>query len=168
MQPESGNPTEQSVVDVSQPVHWQSNEYIHHDRSVAWFIVFGLTTVILTALALFLLNSITFAILIPVMAVALFTYVRRPPRVLDYSLSKKGLYINDQLYSFDQFKGFGITTTHNDCSLTLIPVKRFKPAISVYFPEESGEIIVDTIGIQLPIIKVEPDFIDRITHKLRI
>ncbi|MEO5950710.1 MAG: hypothetical protein ABIQ04_04645 [Candidatus Saccharimonadales bacterium] len=156
------------VNNASQPVHWQANEYIHHDKSTGWFVVFGLIILGLVLFAIFVLQSITFAFLIPVMGAALFVYTKRPPRVLDYTLSAKGLYINDQLYAFNEFKGFGIIKDGGEYSIMLIPVKRFRLGVSVYFPEEAGEAIVDMLGLRLPIQELSLDIVDRVTRKLRI
>jgi len=158
-----------NTVPVSQePVHWQAHEYIHHEKNTGWFVVFAIVVVALMAAAIFLMQSWTFAILVPVMAVALIVYTRRPPRVLDYTLSSKGLYINDQLYPFSDFKGFGVVRDGEEYSVMLIPVKRFHPGVSVYFPEEQGEAIVDMLGVRLPMQELHLDPIDKLIRKLRI
>lgn len=151
-----------------QPVHWQANEYISHDRNTLWFVVFALIVIVLMAVAIFLMNSITFAVLVPVMAVALIVYLRRPPRTIDYTLSRQGLHINDQLYSFSEFKGFGVIRDGHEYSVMLIPVKRFRQGVMVYFPEDSGEAIVDMLGARLPMLQLHMDMVDRIIRKLRI
>jgi hypothetical protein len=120
------------------------------------------------AIAIFLIKSITFIILVPVMAVALFVYVNRPPRMIDYTLSRKGLHINDRLYSFTEFKGFGVIHDGKEYSVLLLPIKRFVPGVSVYFPEQAGEAIVDILGTRLPMQELRLDFVDRIIRKLRI
>lgn len=167
-QPEVDEQTQPATAGTTQPIHWQANEYIHHEKSPVWFIVFGLVIVVLTGLAFFVLSSITFAILVPIMGAALLVYTKRPPRILDYTLSSKGLYINDQLYAFADYKGFGVVKDGLEYSALLIPVKRFKLGVSVYFPEELGEEIVDMLGARLPMRDLSLDLVDRITRKLRI
>ena len=151
-----------------EPVRWRASEYIQHDKNPLWFIVFAVVIVGLMAAAVFVIKSITFAILIPVMAAALLVYSYRPPRMLDYTLSRQGLYINDHLYSFTEFKGFGVIHDGKEFSVMLVPTKRFKPGVSVYFPEEAGEAIVDMLGARLPMQELHLDIVDRIIHKLRI
>jgi hypothetical protein len=160
-------PEESDGVDM-EPVHWQAKEYIHHERNTIWFIVFGLVVVALTAAGIFLMDSISFAILVPVMAAALLVYIHRPPRVLDYTLGRQGLHVNDHLYSFSEFKGFGVIRDGEEYSVMLIPVKRFRPGVVVYFPEEAGEAIVDMLGARLPMLKLDLDIVDKIIRKLRI
>jgi hypothetical protein len=153
---------------VDQPVHWQATEYIERGKNTLWFVMFGVAIIVLMAIAIFLMNSLTFAVLVPVMAVALIVYIRRPPRVLNYTLSRQGLHINDHLYSFSEFKGFGVIHDGEEYSVMLIPIKRFHQGVSVYFPEESGEAIVDMLGARLPMQELHLDVIDMVLRKLRI
>lgn len=155
-------------VDDQAPVRWEAAEYIQRDKSAWWFVVFAVVVVVLMALAIFIMQSVTFAILIPVMAAALLVYNYRSPRIINYTLSRKGLYVNDHLYPFKDFKSFGVIHEDDEYSIMLIPVKRFKPGVSVYFPEESGEAIVDMLGVRLPMKEVKLDAVDKILRKLRI
>ena len=153
---------------VQEPLHWQGTEYVHHEKDALWFVVFGAVVVVLVLLAVLLIKSLTFTVLIPVMAAALIVYARRPPRLIDYTLSSKGLHVNDQLYPFSDFKGFGVIHDGNEYSIMLIPTKRFRLGVSVYFPEDAGEAIVDMLGSRLPMREMKLDVFDRIIHKLRI
>ena len=159
---------ETTSIQESEPVYWQAQEYIHHDKSPVWFIFFAIIVIALIAIAIFLMDSITFAVLVPVMAFALLVYTHRPPRVLDYTLSSQGLHINDHLYAFEEFKSFGVIHDGKEYSVMLLPVKRFKPGVSVYFPEESGEAIVDMLGARLPMQELKLDLIDQLIRKMRI
>ena len=151
-----------------EPVRWQAQEYIQHDKGTLWFVAFVLVSLGMMAIAIFVIKSITFNILVPVMAAALFVYVNRPPRMIDYTLSRQGLHINDHLYPFAEFKGFGVIHDGKEYSILLLPVKRFKPGVSVYFPEAAGEAIVDMLGARLPMQTLHLDIIDRVIRKLRI
>lgn len=172
LSPETEEPTPDTpspvVIEEETPVHWQAHEYIHHDKNASWFVLFAIVVIVLTAAAIFLIQSITFAILVPVMAAALLVYTHRPPRLIDYTLSRQGLHVNDQLYSFTEFKSFGVIHDGEAYFVMLIPTKRFRPGVSVYFPEESGEAIVDILGARLPMEELHLDVIDRIIRKLRI
>lgn len=151
-----------------EPVHWQATEYIHREKDAMWFTLFAIVVVVLMAVSVLFIQSITFTILIPVMAAALLVYTHRPPRMLDYTLSHQGLHINDTLYPFIDFKGFGVVHDGQEYSVILIPTRRFKLGVSVYFPEEAGEAIVDILGTRLPMQELHLDMFDKIIHKLRI
>ena len=160
--------SEPTAEDDSALLRWEGTEYIHSTRSVKWYIFFGITAILAIVLAIVVLKSVTFAILVPVMTLALIMYVRRPPEVLQYTLSRKGLHINDKLYTFDVFKAFGVVSHAGNHSIVLIPRKRFYIGQTIYFPEEVGEQVVDMLASRLPMQEVKPDAIDRLLAKLHL
>lgn len=152
-----------------EPVHWQASEYINQEKNWLWFIIFGIVVLGLIATDVFLFRSYTFSILVTVMAIAVVIYSRRPPRQINYALSgNQGLYVGEKLYHFNEFKAFGLIQDGENHSIMLLPVKRFAPGVSVYFPEEAGEEIVDILGARLPMEKLKLDFIDIAVRKLRL
>lgn len=153
-----------------QPVHWSSQEYISDEKNTTWFIIFGIVVLVLILASIFILKDyFTFPTLIIIMAASVIVYARRPAKNINYTLSgDQGLYIDEKLYHFSDFKAFGLLRDHGQHSIMLIPNKRFSPAISVYFPEEAGERIVDILGTRLPMEKLKLDVIDIIVQKLRL
>ena len=149
-------------------LRWEGTEYVHSTRSVKWYIIFGVVTVAAVVAAIMLLKSVTFAILIPVMVIALLVYVRRAPDTLQYVLSRKGIHVNDKLFTFDQFKSFGVLSYNSAHSVVLTPRKRFQIGQTLYFPEEVGEQLVDMLAERLPMKEVAPDAIDRLLAKLHL
>jgi len=147
---------------------WQAPEYLTGARSTMWYIGFWGAVVVLMALAFFLIKSITFAVLIPIMAAALTIYTHRPARMMQYVISAKGLYINDQIHALGEFKGFGVRQDEAMPSLMFIPTKRFRPALTVYFPQEIGEQLVDFIGVRLPIQDTKLDAFDKVVRRLHL
>lgn len=151
----------------SEVVSWEGKEYISGKKGKPWFIVFGLVVAVLCALAIYI-KAWTFLALIIVSAVALVIYIKRPARMIFYSLGRDGLHIDNKLITFDEFKSFGVLKDGENFSIVLIPKKRFSPSETVYFPENYGEAIVDMFGARLPMQDVKLDMIDRIIRKLRI
>lgn len=151
------------------PITWEAQEYIHLDKSPIWFVLFVIVVLGLVAVDVFFLQSWTFSALVIVMAIAVIIYTRRPPRTITYGLSgKQGLYVGERLYHFDEFKAFGLIQDGDHHSIMLIPTKRFAPGVSVYFPEEVGEQIVDILGQRLPMENLKLDVIDIVVRKLRL
>lgn len=164
----TNNDIKQPVVE-NAPIHWSSSEFIYREKSSTWFVSFVVIVIILILSDIFLLKSYTFSILVLVMATAVVVFSRRPPRVINYALSgNHGLYIGEKLYHFNEFKAFGIIQDEGYNSIMLIPIKRFSPGVSVYFPQEVGEQIVDVFGARLPMENIKLDALDIIVKKLRI
>ena len=165
--PEADKPPKTPVD--SEPVHWSANETIDAEKGGLWFVALIVIALILIAGDIFWLKEFTFSILVVVMVAVIILYSRRPARLIDYTLSgEQGLYIGEKLYHFSEFKGFGLIQDQGQHSILLVPVKRFSPGVSVYFPEESGEKIVDIFGTRLPMRDMKLDFIDTIVRKLRL
>ena len=153
------------------PVTWTASEYIDEQKGTGWYIVFVVAVIGFIAADIFLLKSwlYTFSVLVIVMAVALVMHARRPPRTIQYTLSgQQGLYVGDRLYHIADFRAFGLIQDGDRHSIMLIPVKRFAPGVSVYFPEEAGEQIVDILGQRLPMETLKLDPIDILIRKLRL
>ncbi len=150
-------------------ITWSAQEYIHPDKTPGWYFLFGFVALALIAVDVFLLKSWTFSALVVVMTIAIIVYIRRPARTLTYALSaSQGLYVGEQLHSFDDFKSFGLITADGSNSIMLVPRKRFAPGVSVYFPTEAGEQIVDILGSRLPMEELKLDFVDIAVRKLRL
>jgi hypothetical protein len=172
-QPPLEQPAQMAVTDSvslpqTEPIQWQAPEYIQEQRSPWWFIGFWVVAAILMALAAFIIRSWSFALLVPAMAAALMIYSHRPPRMLTYVLSDKGLYINEKLHPMAEFRSFGIMHEESIPSLMLIPVKRFRPGLTVHFPVETGEGIVDLLGSRIPMQELKFDIFDSVIRKLHI
>ncbi len=161
MQPAPVQP--QPKVDLS----WEASEYIHHSKSLLWFLGYGVAMLALLAVAYFVTHAWTFVILVVVMAVAVGVFATRPPRTLHYALTDTGIQIETSAYHYNDFRAFGIINDGPLYSVMLIPTKRFMPAVSMYFAEEDGEKIVDILGSRLPMEELHLDVVDRLVRKLR-
>ena len=151
------------------PIHWMASEYISGEKNTWWFISLGIVVVALIAADIFYLKAYTFSLLVVVMAFSLIVLSNRPSRQVNYTLSGgQGLYIGDKLYHFSEFKSFGVINDDGSSFIMLIPIKRFAMAVSIYFPQEVGEEIVDILGARLPMEDLRLDLIDRVVRILRL
>ena len=150
-----------------QDISWEAEEYIVRDHNTWWY--FGLFIIGggLCALAVWL-QTWTFLILVVLSVIAILISTFRPPRKIKYKLNHSGLTEGAKLHKFDEFKAFGILKEGSHFSAVLIPKKRFNLSVKVYFPEGSGEAIVDALGARLPMEEVKLDFLDKIVNFLRI
>lgn len=165
---ESSDNTQKPKIN-TEPVHWTASEYVHGEKNWIWFVIFAIVVIALVAIDLILIQSYTFSVLVVVMAAAVLVYSRRSPKEVSYTLSiDQGLYIGEKLYHFSDFKSFGLIRDNDQHSIMLIPIKRFAPGVSVYFPDEVGERIVDILGARLPMENLKLDMIDIIVRQLHL
>ena len=158
----------QPKTELNQPISWQAAEEAQPSRGTVWYIVFVLVLIGLLALAIFVFKSITFAILLPVMAVAVIVLSNRKPVTLNYSISPKGVYVGDKLHDFSEFRSFGIIQGQSASQVILLPVKRFSNSVTLNFDNAMGEQIVDMLGARLPIQEIKPDSLEKLIDIIRL
>ena len=150
-----------------QDITWQAEEYIVRERNAWWYLGLFIIGAALIALSVFL-KWWTFLVLVILSVITVLTSTLRPPRKITYTLTSDGLRESDHLHKFEDYRAFGILKEGEHYSAVLIPKKRFSLSTKVYFPEGSGEAIVDALGARLPMEQVKLDFLDKIVNFLRI
>lgn len=148
-------------------ISWEAEEYIVRDKTTWWYVGLVAVGLVLAGIAVWL-QWWTFLAVVVLSVVALIIYAMRPPRVLRYSLSNKGVSEDNKLYEYSEFKSFGILREGGHFAIVLTPRKRFSPRVTVYFPEAQGEEIVDAFGGRLPMEEVKLDMLDKLIKFLRI
>lgn len=149
------------------PVSWEAEEYIVKNHNARWYIGLCVITVGLSVLAIFL-QGWTFLALVILSAITILVYSLRPPRKIHYTLDSTGLTEEKTPHPYSDFRAFGILKEGDHYSAILIPKKRLGLSVKVYFPEGSGEAIVDQLGAHLPMEEIKLDFLDKIVNFLRI
>lgn len=158
---------EQAPISGGEPLAWQASEFVHHEKDGMWFLaLLGVATVLLL-IDIFLIRSWTFGVLIVVMAITVMVIAKRPPRIINYTLSPQGIQIDERQFNFHDFRAFGVVQENAFYSIRLVPNKRFMPMVSVFFPPEHGEEIVDAFGQALPMENIKRDTIDTLVEKIR-
>lgn len=149
------------------PVSWEAEEYITKNHNAWWYVGLVIIAVALGALAI-LLKGWTFLALIIISVITILVFALRPPRKIKYHIDNKGITEGKTLHKYADFRAFGILKEEDHYCAILIPKQRFGLGVKVYFPEGSGEAIVDQLGAHLPMGEVKLDFLDKIVNFLRI
>jgi len=112
---------------------WEAPEYPFHKKGVDWYWWFGLATIGLIALALYL-NNILFAFVIGIGAFALLLFAIRPPRVLEYEATARGIRAEKKLYPYQTINRFWIKDGAHENTEKVILLesqKRTMPVIAI-------------------------------------
>lgn len=155
-------------LNLTEPIAWNAPEGTRVQRGVIWYVIFAIVLVGLMALAILVFKNWTFAILLPIMAVALFVLSNKNPQTINYAISPKGIYIADTLHNFSEFHAFGLLHENDQHSILLLPVKRFSPGLTIYFSEAEGEKIVDMLGARLPMQEIKPDALEKFIRLIKL
>ena len=148
-------------------IKWEAEEYVQHEKQGGWYAGLAVVAVV-GAVVTFLTGLWSFGVLIIVSALALVVYSIRPPRTLKYKLNSKGLTEGSKLYAFEDYRAFSVRQDGGHYAIILIPRKRFGTRVTVFFPQDKGEAIVDAFGGRLPMEETKLDFLDKVVKFLRI
>jgi len=154
-------------------IAWTASESVEYQRKGGWYAVLIIVTAIIVGGAIILqiffnVQLWSTALLALVIFIAIMIVSRKKPRDLKYRITTDGLYIEEKLYPWSNFRAFGIKNDGALWSISLIPTKRFAMDISMFIPSERGEEIVDALGIILPMEKISNNLIDGITRRLKL
>lgn len=148
-------------------ITWEAEEYIVKSKKAGWYVGLIFIGLALTALGIWL-GWWSFVALVAVSVLALIVYSIRPARKISYRLDNTGLTEGKRKYNFVDYRSFGLLKDEGHFAIIMNPRKRFSGRIKVYFPESSGEKIVDAFGAHLPMEPVKLDLLDKIVNFLRI
>jgi hypothetical protein len=151
--------------DKNDSITWEASEYIHRSKDLIWVLGFGAIVLVGVGVSIWL-QAWTFTALVVAMAIAMGVFAFRPPKVKHYTLTHQGLNVDGKMYNLTDFRAFGVLAEEAFYSALLIPVKRFMPAVTMYFAQEDGEKIVDILGSHLPLEDIQADPIDVLMRRL--
>lgn len=160
---QSPAPTTNSIKNVE----WTASEYVEHEKGNMWFVQFGLASIGIIGVTFFVTRDYISIVVLSVLAVGIGYFAGRKPETLSYKLDPQGIHIGPKLYPVSMFKSFAIVEEGAISSIALLPLKRFMPAITVYFAPDDEKKIVDALGAMLPQEERQQDKVDKLMHKIR-
>jgi hypothetical protein len=148
-------------------VTWQASEYIDHGQDAKWYAVLIIGTILLTGLVYLLTKEYMSAAIIIILGLIVGLAAKRKPQQIMYEISSSGIRIGEKNYRYIAFRSFSIIQEGGLNSISLLPVKRFLPAMSIYYEPGDEEKIVDIMSEHLPYEEHKVDAIDRLSRRLR-
>lgn len=167
-QPSNQPQQKASAPDLSAPqVEWHASEFIDHQKSLSWFLMLGVGAVVGSFLMYVITRSIISTVVV-LLSVAVFAMIaKQKPRTLHYILRARTVQIGDKSYNYDDFRAFSVNHETGLPSITLQPIKRFIPLITIYFAPDDGEKIFDVFAQHLPHEERNDDAVERLMRKIR-
>jgi hypothetical protein len=163
--PPSGQPV--SAHPAIEPIRWSASEFISHQKTSSWYVVFGMGAGVLTFLVIYITSSIMSGLVVAMASVALAVFAARKPETKQYELNDSGIMIGGNAYPYEQFKSFSVVEEGALESIWLRPLKRYMPTMVIYFAPEDEQRIVDMLENFLPEETRALDTIDKISRRIR-
>ncbi|MDQ5950244.1 MAG: hypothetical protein QG585_186 [Patescibacteria group bacterium] len=86
---------------------WPSYEYDFREKSRDWFWAVGITALSIAAISLLFAN-IFFAIFIILAGTTIMITANRPPKIIDFEISDKGIRIDEVVYPYTELHSFWV------------------------------------------------------------
>lgn len=153
-------------VEDSSDLRWTASEFIEHQKPQGWYMAVGLAGLGVAGLLFFITRDIVTSIVIVVAAILFAAAGARKPVAKTYILSGGGLQIGEKAYPYSMFKSFSVIEEGAIDSVQFLPLKRFMPPVSIYFPPEQEDQIVELIADYLPHEDRDHDPIDKLMKRL--
>lgn len=148
-------------------ISWTASEYIAHEKSKGWFVALALISVAIGAILYLITRDITVVCLAIVGGFVFGFYGAREPKLIDYEINDTNLVVGQKRYDFREFKSFSVVSEGAFSSIVLWPHKRFAQLLTMYYPPEQEDQIVQTLGGHLPQEIHKPDLIETLMKNIR-
>jgi hypothetical protein len=166
--PEESNPTA-SANSKGKPseVSWTASEFIAHHKSTGWYLRLGAAGILAAAIVYIFTRDLISSGMILIAMVALGAFAGRKPRALQYRIDNFGIQVGEKTYPYHDFKSFSVIDEGAMSSVSLLPMKRFLPPLSIYYDPQDETKIVTMLSAELPFEEGQKDAIDRLMHRIR-
>lgn len=94
-------------------ISWTELEFPHHERSSDWYWIYGIVVVI-GALIAIILNNILFGIFILLAGGIVGVFASKRPDEITVTISRKGIQLEDKLYTYRSIDSFWIDETNEE------------------------------------------------------
>jgi hypothetical protein len=162
----SSHPPEQSTKS-QKSITWTASEFIDVHKGAGWhFLFFGGLVLFGLAAFWFTKDYISSAVII-IAGIIFAVIINKKPRQLPYEINDRGIQIAERFYDYGLFKSFDLIQQDGMKSISLMPLKRLMPDISLYFPPAQESEIIDLLSVHLPHDEHVEKSVDRLARKLR-
>jgi hypothetical protein len=122
----------------NQTIEWQAPEYDHFEKDANWFWITGSIAVLFVLIAIILKNFL-FAVILLVGGFTAMLYAARPPELIYFALTPKGVRIKNRLYPYDQLQSFWVNDNNRKRKIILESERFFLPHLIIPLPAEVSD-----------------------------
>lgn len=148
-------------------ISWTASEFIAHQKTPGWYGLLILASLAGAGIVYLLTRDIISSSVVVVAGVFFGVFAARQPRELQYSLDGRGVQIGAKYYSLTGFRSFSVVPEGAFTSVILMPLKRFAPLTTIYFPPQDESRIVSILSGSLPFEDYRHDAVEQFLHRIR-
>lgn len=152
---------------LSKTVSWEASEYIAHHKSFSWYLGLFTATAVIAGLVHVITEDRVALGAVIIVSLLFGIFALRKPEVLEYTVDNNGITIGNKRYIYEDFKSFSVHTQGALPSIFFWPTKRFMPGLTIYFPPEQTDDIVEALSSYIPHEEREPEAVERLMRRIR-
>jgi hypothetical protein len=137
--------SEPALEDTEPLLTWTAAEFVAHDKSARWYALLALVIVLLATVSYLISRDKVTTAVIAICGILFAIYAGHKPRQLQYSIDSYALTIGIKRYPFGSFRSFTVTHDGPVTSVTLMPLKRFSPSLTLYFDVDADGPVTDVL-----------------------
>ena len=150
-----------------EPVTWTASEFIAHHKDSVWYLAAVGGFIALSVLVYIFTRDIISIVSITVVFILFLILGGKKPNQLQYAVDNHGISIGNRFYPYNIFKSFAVLREGPIGSITLTPLKRMMPEISIYYAPEDEDRILKVLVSSLPNEQRAERATDQLMKRLR-
>ena len=148
-------------------ISWDASEHIDYDNGKSWTLYMAIGGAFLATGVYFVVDLLSAIVIVLLLSGILF-YSKLKPRNVRYVISDAGISIGGLDYRYSEFRSFSFNEDNGITSIFLLPMQRFMIPVTMYVAPENHDQVAELLAQHLPNQQRKPDFMDRLTAKLRL
>lgn len=160
-------PADISMQHSGSEVSWTASEFVVHEKSPMWYLAM-IGGAALLSIIVYVITRDWFSTLVVIIAAAIFGVAAgRKPRQMQYAVDDHGVSIGRRFYPYGDFRSFSIAEDGPLRSVNFMPLKRFMPALSIYYDPADEQRIGEVLTAHLPMHEHKHDMTERLMRRMR-
>lgn len=155
--------------DIGKILHsWRAPQFEVYEKSGRWYIIAALFILAMIAYALYT-NGPIMAVTFILIGIVGYIYSQKDPLVVDFSITKKGILADKELYLYENIHSFWIFyEQHHSKVISLHTKASTFPFVHIPIGDENPAVLHEILTEYIPEIKQNPSLIDKIERVLHI
>lgn len=157
---------EENPETADQSLTWNASEFHAHEKSVDWYVLLAMATIIVGGALYFLTKSVVTPVVVAIGGIMLGIFGTHRPKQIDYGLDSRGIRIGTKQYAYEEFRLFIVAPQSIYPEVTLIPTKRFMPSLSLRYTPEVKDKALSMLADHLPFEERRLDLVDNLMQRI--
>ncbi len=150
-----------------QPVAWTGSEFIAQHKSGGWYGGLIVALVAVCAIIFVLSKDIVSVVFVAIMGALFAVIANHKPKQRAYMIDEHGISIDQRHYQFNDFKSFALQHEGAIGYISLLPLQRMRPELTIYFAPGDEQRIFDVLSNYLPHEERKDTIADKFARNIR-